>query len=521
MERATSPEAGFTLVELMVTVIVFSLVAIGFLGLFTSLIDSAIVAKHKAVASALATNQMEYLKSLPYDSLAVQGGSIYAQNPLPATSASTLNGIKYTITTNISYVDDAYDGCGPYPNLSLKELYCRNYPPPNNAPPTDLNPADYKIIHVQVTDPGGTVLATEDTEIAARVSETASATGALFVSVIDGTGTPVSGATVTVTNSAVSPAVNVSDSSDSNGITIFYGLPPDSNTDYVITATKSGYSTLTTIAPSGSLQPTYPNQKILTQQASYATLTIKPQGTDSLLIEAVDTAGNPLPNMKIYVKGGYKKYTSTSDTSYYYDNITPTDTRPTTDSSGLAALQNLVPGSYIFCGDSGATSCQIGATTYYLAAAVPYTSDNPFNPITIPIDDPSSPPSTTYAYNGGSYLQKVRLIFTTNASYPRINTVSPGTESLSSTDIGSFAFAVSGTNLPCTGSPNTCGTTVALIQGSNTFTASCTGPSGNQLSCTVDLSAASVGNTQLTVTANGNTFTLPVSPPIGGVIVTQ
>src|SRR3981081_3513536 len=117
MKRSYPAEAGFSLVELTVTLTVFIVIALSFFVLFTSLVRSTIIAKRQAVALTLATNQMEYLKSLSYDSLAVQGGSIYAQNPLPATTTKTLNGVKYTTTTNISYIDDAFDGCGSYPNL--------------------------------------------------------------------------------------------------------------------------------------------------------------------------------------------------------------------------------------------------------------------------------------------------------------------------------------------------------------------------------------------------------------------
>ena len=94
---------------------------------------------------------MEYLKSLPYDSLAVAGGDIYNTTYLPASFNTTIYGITYTITTAISFIDDSYDGCGSYPTLALKQIYCHNYPPPSGAPTTDLNPMDYKDINVRVT----------------------------------------------------------------------------------------------------------------------------------------------------------------------------------------------------------------------------------------------------------------------------------------------------------------------------------------------------------------------------------
>lgn len=512
--------AGFTLVELMVSLIVLAIVSISLTGLFTALVNSAAVAKQKAVASALATNQMEYLKSLPYDNLAVAGGSIYTASPIPPTITQTVNGVTYTVKTSISYVDDAYDGCGSYPTLALKQTYCRNYPPPNGAPALDTNPADYKVADVTVFSPGGSQLAEVDTEISARVAETASATGALFITVIDANGNPVTSATVNVVNSKVGP-VNVSDNTDQNGVAIFYDLPPDTNAyDYVITASASGYSTLTTIAPSGVLQPTYSSQKIFSQQSSSVTLTLKLQGPDSLLVETTDTNGNPLPNVKVYIKGGYKKYTASSDTTYYYDNLSPTDTRLTTDSGGLGAVSNLVPGAYIFCGDAGATSCQVGGITYYLAAALPYSGNNPFNPISVPTYDPGSPPTTTFAYNGHNYYQKVRLILSSSPNFPRIASVSPYDVSLTGGTASNFGFQITGVNLPCNANPVSCGTTVQLHHGGNNYTAACTGTSGTLINCTVNLSSAAAGNATLSISANGFTLNLPDLPLMGGISVT-
>ncbi len=510
---------GFTLTEVLIANIVFAIVALSFLALFTALVTSASIAKRKAVALTLATNQMEYLKSLPYDNLAVSGGSIYSANPLPASVTKTVNNFPYTIKTSISYADDAYDGCASYPSQTLKQKYCRNYPPPTGAPTTDTNPQDYKAINIQVVGSGNLKLAEVDTQVGARVAETNSTTGAMFISVIDDAGNPVSGASVTLVNGTVSPAVNLGDQTDNNGIAIFYGLPPDTtNYDYVASATKTGYSSLSTIAPSGTLQPNYPNQQIITQQSSFVTLTIKPMGANSLVIETTDTSGNPLANVKTYVKGGYKKYNATSDVAYYYDNFTP-DTRPTTDGSGFTAINNLVPGPYIFCGETGALNCKIGNTTYYLIAAVPYGGTNSFNPITVPTYLASAPPAVTFAYNSLNYLQKVRLMLTTDSSYPRISTLSPDDATASSGTLSSFSFTVTGTNLPCTASGSGCGTSIRFIQGSNNYTASCKGTTGTQVNCTVDLSGASNGMAQISLSVSGKTITIPAGQLIGGINV--
>ena len=121
------------------------------------------------------------------------------------------------------------------------------------------------------------------------------------------------------------------------------------------------------------------------------------------------------------IKGGYKKYTAVTDFTYYYDNMSPSDTRPTTDASGYATALNLPPiNGYFFCNSDATTNasppsttttnCAVGATKYYLAAAVPYGGNASLGPITVPIYHPSNPPSTTYSYGGVAYLQEVQLM---------------------------------------------------------------------------------------------------------------
>ena len=514
-------EQGFTLVELMLSLVVLLIIAIAFFNLYISVLHSSVVAQRQAVALSLANNQMEYLKSLPYNNLAVAGGSIPSTTTIPASFTTTENAHTYVVKTAIEYVDDAYDGCGSYPNLTIEQIYCRNYPPPAGAPSLDTNPEDYKDVRVTVTDSTGLVLATLDTQIASLVAETPSNTGAVFVRVLDQNSNPLSGATVNVVNNAVSPNINVSATTDSNGIAIFYGLTPDTNHDYVVSASETGYSSLSTIAASGSLVPTYPNQSLLTQNSAYVTLTLKQQGQYSLVLETTDTSGNAIPNATIYIKGGYKKYTSTSDTTYYYDSKTSPNTSPVSDTNGLYGLSNLVPGTYIFCGDSGSTGCTVGGSTYYLAAAVPYGGNYAFNPVNVPSYSSSNPPATTFSYGGNNYLQKVRLLLTTSSSFPRIFSLSPSTMSIANDNPSNFSFAITGYNLPCTSSGSGCGTKVNLLQGTNTFAATCTGSSaGTTLNCTANLSSATTGNLNLQVISNGYTFNLPGTPLLGGIVVT-
>jgi hypothetical protein len=174
-------------------------------------------------------------------------------------------------------------------------------------------------------------------------------------------------------------------------------------------------------------------------------------------------------------------------------------------------MSNLTPAAYIFCGDTGASSCSIGGTTYYLLAAVPYGGTNSLGPIAVPTYSASSPPATTYPFGGKNYLQKVRLMLSTSSSYPRVHSINPSDASQSS-NLSNFAFDLTGANL-------TSGSDVSLWQGSTKFDANCSGSTGTQLSCTADIASASIGVLQLRVTSNGQTLSLPTTP-LGGVNVT-
>ncbi len=474
---------------------------------YVALNSVMIFARQKTTGTQLATNRLEYLKSLPYDSLAVVGGAIYHPTPLPSTETITLDETNYVINTSINYADDAFDGCTNYATPADKANLCKNLPEPSGAT-TDTNPADYKIVNVKVFVNSKKV-SELDTNISARVAETDSTTGALTVKTIDSAGNPVSGATVTVTNTAITPNINLSDSTDTNGTAIFYGLPPHTGNSYSVTASKSDFSTLSTIPPSGSLSPYYVSQNIIVQQSSSVTLIVNPMGQYSLVGEVFTTSGTPIANAKLYAKGGTKKYNDDTNTEYYFDNLIPTDTRPTSDTSGNFTIQNMDPGNYIFCGDLGATSCDVGGTTYYLIASIPYTEENQIGPIKIPSYVAASPPTTTFPFGGFNYYQKARFILSTDSGFPRIYKL---TDTSASKTNGTHTFSVNGTGLN--------GANIVVKNSGGDMTANCTG-NNTDLTCEIDLSSANTEQSNITLTVGGYTLDIPNGTGLlGGINVT-
>ena len=77
-------------------------------------------------------------------------------------------------------------------------------------------------------------------------------------------------------------------------------------------------STIVEIPP--ALTASYPNQNIFPQTGSNVPLTLRPMNNQAA-VATVDS-GNPIKWVKINAKGGYKKYTDTSNTEYCYNNFT-------------------------------------------------------------------------------------------------------------------------------------------------------------------------------------------------------
>lgn len=434
---------GFTVPELVAGIIILSLLVLGVMQTYFVYIDSTVLTRKKSIAISIGTEQLEKIKALPYDQLAVTGGSIITSGPTLPPSIDVTNGnFKFEIRTNIQYVDDAFDGCFNYP-VSQKYL-CKNGPVKTGVP-IDPNPRDYKVIDVTVLEKNtGKQVAFFSTQSAARVAETGSNTGALVITVITSSGQPVIGATVKITNSTITPNVNQTNVTDSNGVVLFLDTPPDSQKDYVITASKSGYSSLSTIPASGSLNPVYPNIAVFAQTASQATMQIDEIATDSLHLTAVRSEdGSPLANTTFNFRGGIKLYSNPTDLTYsYQQNIT-------TNSSGEIALQNLVPGTYFAC---RSTTDDCGGGRKLSASQSAYISSSS-NEIFVP------PGNGTIA--GIAPPQFAKIFLTTNSNHTRIRSINPNNVTASDPSINDISITINGANLS--------GATVTFVQGAITL----------------------------------------------------
>lgn len=236
-----------TLIDVVVGVSIMVIVFFAIFGAFRLAIDLVFSTKAKTGAVALVTEQMEYIRSLGYDSVGTVGG--IPAGPIVQVQQKALNGIPYTITTLVQYVDDPADGTG-------------------NADTNHIT-ADYKIVKVTAdwlirTSPRTTFAVTK---IAPHGIETLGNGGTLRVNVFDALTASVSGATVRIINASTNPTIDVSVDTSSAGSVEFPGAPAAGG--YQVTVTKPGYSTAQTYsATAGNPNPNPGHVAVVNKQTS-------------------------------------------------------------------------------------------------------------------------------------------------------------------------------------------------------------------------------------------------------------
>lgn len=269
---------GFTLIEIVIDIAVFGILLLAILGISQQIHKVIGLAANKATAADIAAEVLETIHNVSYDNVGTD--ITYPTGPLPSTQIITRNNVRFTVKIVISYVDDPADGTAP----------------------TDTVPADYKKVEVRVCwdqlSCGQPVALT--TFITPKTLEYANNAGAMFVSVIDSNGLPVTNATVQVTST--SPAVNVVSQSDTNGMVQLLNLPAATNVYHVV-ASKSGYSSDQTLSPSASNpNPSNPDTSIVVSQVTNVTLAI--DRVSSLLVKTLDQAScSGLGSIQIHIVG--------------------------------------------------------------------------------------------------------------------------------------------------------------------------------------------------------------------------
>ena len=256
---------GFTMLETIVALGVLSMFFAAITVILQTVLTNIGESRVRTTALSLAQTKMELIRNLPYAQVGTVGG--IPAGPIPQSEQAMVNGLNFTITTSIIYIDDEFDGLVP----------------------ADLVSADYKRARVEITWDGlypSRVPITLVTNIAPKGIETTVGGGTLFIQVFDANGLPISNATVKIDNTQVTPQIHTQTLTNSNGLVILPGSPACVNC-YRIEASKSGYSTSRTYAASELANPLQPDLTVLEGEVSQISFAI--DRVSSLIVNSVSS----------------------------------------------------------------------------------------------------------------------------------------------------------------------------------------------------------------------------------------
>ncbi len=216
-----SRNKGFSLVDVVVGTALMLIFILGIVGIFRVSAQLIFLNKAKVGALTLANEQLEFARNLTYTEVGVAGS--FLDGVLPATETITLNGIDYTRTTFVEYVDNEKDGL---------------------ASTTDTVPTDYKKLKTKISweykEKANEISLL--TNIVPNGSEANVGGGTISITVLDAFGVPVPSATITIESASLGTSETRFTSTSGNYR--FYGVATSS--DYAVIVTKAGYSTAKT-----------------------------------------------------------------------------------------------------------------------------------------------------------------------------------------------------------------------------------------------------------------------------------
>jgi hypothetical protein len=278
-------------------------------------------ARTRLSARHIASEVIEQINNLPYNDIGTTTG--IPTGILEEYQTINRNGLDYTIHTSVIYIDDNFDG----------------------TTPTDLLPTDYKQVRVEVSWEGqfasraGPIVLS--TNIAPKGIETEIGGGTISVLIFNAQAEPVSQADVHIINTQVTPNIDTTLQTNSDGRIILPGAPACLNC-YQITISKNNYSTDRTYSTD---EIAYPDKYHLTvTEGDLSEITFVIDIISTLQITTTrDESLNfaPFPGVTFQITGA-----KTLGTDLLGDYVYKYQETLTTDGNGNYNIENLEWDSY-------------------------------------------------------------------------------------------------------------------------------------------------------------------------------
>jgi type II secretory pathway pseudopilin PulG len=281
---------GFSLIEMLVFIFIFSLTALTFYKLFMSGTQVIISVKNRLAATALANERIEVIHNLNYEKIGTIGG--VPNGEIPQDETVDRSGKTYYVHTSVIYIDNPFDGSA--------------------QSGSDERPNDYKQIKVIVfweeNNPASSV--TLVSNISPPGMEAIYTGGILSLNVMDDTDVvggikPISQARVIIKNNSVSPAVNLDLTTDNEG-NIFLPEASVSDQGYSIEISKAGFFPVKTYAPYpiSTVYPVDVHKSVSPAQINQYTITTSKLSNINLFTK--NPYGDVLSDVQFSLTGGRK-----------------------------------------------------------------------------------------------------------------------------------------------------------------------------------------------------------------------
>lgn len=318
---------GFTMIEALVVLFIFSLIVVTFYSLFSVGIKYILESKFRLGATAVANEKMEIVRSLDYARIGTTDG--YINGDIPSSEQVTVDERDFYVFSSVIYIDDPYDGI-------------------EGETPDDDVPTDYKRVSIKVSwenDINSSRSISIVSDFAPPGVEESTGGGTLVIKVIDKDSQGIAGAQVKIENDGLGITENLV--TDSNGGVSLPGMPADGN-DYEISVSKSNYFSIDTFSPypTSSFYPAYVHASITENNKNIYSITT--DQISDVVLKSEDPFGNAVQDVDFNLKGGIKKGDTIDDPPdhpsvpiFYYEQDL------NSGSSGENSMNDISYGSYI------------------------------------------------------------------------------------------------------------------------------------------------------------------------------
>ncbi|HDL74781.1 MAG TPA: carboxypeptidase regulatory-like domain-containing protein [bacterium] len=248
MLKCLNDKKGFTLIDVIVGTSLMLIVFLSIFGAYQLAIKVINQSKHKITAVAIANEELEMVRNLPYPSIGTIDG--FPEGTLKSTKTTSINNVDYTINTRVDFVIDPIDG------ITLPEDDCPN---------------DYKKVEVEISwqsQFNGSINISTDVAPKNLAQECATGGGILSVSVFDAQGIMIPSPEIEVIDPETDNIIKTATPADGQH---YFSL--DIST-YKVIISKNGYSSERTYGTEEIITPEKPHLLVLEDQLTETSFSI-------------------------------------------------------------------------------------------------------------------------------------------------------------------------------------------------------------------------------------------------------